>query len=182
MARQPSTSHPPNLLLIGRVGKPHGLRGEVKVAPETDEPQRFADLATVFVGASVQQARPCAVESVRFQQGRRGVTVVLKLEGIETPEEAATLRQRLVFAHEADLPPLDDDEFFLHDLVGASVVTEGGEPVGTVTDVLELPAQRVYVVERPGRPPALIPDVPAFLADLNVAERRLVVRPIEGLL
>ena len=174
--------NPDDLLLVGRIGKTHGVRGEVKVIPETDDPERFASLDVVFLGRTPEDAAPHPVTSVRFQQSKRGLTVVLGLEGIETVEQAAALRQQAVFAFEEDLPPLDDDEFFLHDLIGLDVVTEEGERIGAVKDVLELPAHLVYVVTRPDKPDALIPAVPAFIADVDVhGAQRLVVRPIEGL-
>ncbi len=173
---------PEELLLVGRVGTTHGVRGEVKVMPETEDPSRFTELDTVFVGQAPEQATARRVESVRFQQGRRGVTVVLKLAGFDTPEAAATLRRQAVFARAADLPPPDDDEFFLHDLIGARVVTDAGEEVGTLKDILELSAHAVYVVSRPGKPEAMIPAVPVFIAEVDLERKTLVVHPIEGLL
>ena len=175
--------NPDALLLMGRVGKVHGVRGEVKVIPETDDPDRFAALKTVFLGRTPEDAAPHSVASVRFQQGKRGAIVVLKLDSINTREEAAALQRKAVFAVEEDLPPLDDDEFFLHDLIGLAVVTEEGEAIGAVKEVLELPAHLVYVVARPDKPDAMIPAVPAFIAEVDVHDaQRLVVRPIEGLL
>ncbi len=174
--------NPETLLLVGRVGKTHGVQGEVKVIPETGDPERFAALETVFLGQQPEDAAPHSVLSVRFQQSKRGLTVILKLDGIETMEQAAALRRRAVFAFEGDLPPLADDEFFLHDLIGLDVVTEQGEAVGAVKDVLELRAHRVYVIARPGKPDAMIPAVPAFIADVDVDGAQLVVRLIEGLL
>ncbi|MFQ5568548.1 MAG: ribosome maturation factor RimM [Rhodothermales bacterium] len=170
------------LLLIGRVGKTHGVRGEVKVIPETDDPGRFAGLESVFMGHQPEKTTPHAVESVRFQQSRRGTTVVLKLAGIETIDEAAALRRLSVFALEDDLPPLAEGEYFLHDLIGLHVVTDQGEPVGKVREVLELPAHLVYVVVRPGKPDALIPAVPEFIAEVDLDASRIVVQPIDGLL
>ena len=174
--------NPETLLLVGRVGKTHGIRGEVKVIPETDDPKRFGALETVFLGKTPEQVEPHAVASVRIQHTKRGPTVVLKLAGIDTVDGAATLRRLSVFARQEDLPPLADDEFFLHDLIGLDVMTDQGEAVGMITDVLEMPANNVYVVARPGRADALIPAVPAFIDEVDVEGGRLVVRPIEGLL
>ena len=167
---------------MGRVGKTHGLRGEVKVIPETDDPKRFEALETVFLGKTPTQATPHAIASVRLQHTKRGPTVVLKLKGVDTVDGAAALRRLSVFARREDLPPLADDEFFLHDLIGLDVLTDQGEAVGTMADVLEMPANNVYVVSRPGLPDALIPAVPAFIDEVDIEGGRLVVRPIEGLL
>lgn len=169
-------------LLVGRVGKVHGVRGEVKVAPETDEPERFAELETVYVGRTPETARAHAIESVRLQPMRGGVTVVLKLEGVDTREEAESLRRLEVYAAEDELPPLEEDEVYLHDLIGLTVVTEAGEAVGTLSDIIQMPAHDVYVVQREGKPDALIPAVPEFIVDIDLDEERLVIRPIEGLL
>lgn len=169
-------------LLIGRIGKPHGLRGECKVIPETDDPGRFTLLKEVLVGATAESARLFGIAGVRMQHSGRGVTVLLRLHGVTSKEEAAALSRSGVFARSVDLPPLEEDEFFLHDVVGLSVLTEHGEAIGVVRDVWEMPASNVYVVARPGRRDALIPAVPAFIKRVDIAGARLVVQPIEGLL
>lgn len=169
-------------LLVGRVYRAHGVKGEVKVIPETDDPERFEALDEVYLGDTAETAEPYGVESVRYQVGGKGVTVVLRLEGVTTREEADALRQHGVYADEDDLPPLGEGEVYLHDLIGLAVVDEAGEAVGTVRDVLQMPAHDVYVVARPGRPDAMIPAVPAFVVGVDLEGGRLVVRPIEGLL
>src|SRR5690606_18616233 len=109
---------PDTLLLMGRCGRAHGVRGEVKVFPETDDPDRFAALARVFVGPSAEEAEERAVERVRFQPQKGRTVVLLHLGGVPARDEAEALRGLGVYAHEDDLPPLDEDEVYLHDLVG----------------------------------------------------------------
>ncbi len=173
---------PGELLLMGRFFKPHGVRGEIKVIPETDDPARFEALETVYAGDDARSASPLAVESVRIQQTKHGMTVLLKLEGINSVEAAEGLRQRLVFAREDELPALAEDEFYLHDLIGLRVESEEGEEIGKVKDVIDLPGQYVCVVARRGKPDAMIPGVPEFIVGMDLEAGRLVVRPIEGLL
>lgn len=170
------------LLLVGRVWRAHGVRGEMKVVPETDDPERFSDLETVFLGTRPETATPHAVESARFQTTKHGLNVVLKLVDIDTRDDADALRKVGVYARADDLPPLEEGELFVHDLIGLRVVTEDGTDVGVVRDVLDAPAQLVYVVERPDEPDAMIPDVPEFVVDLDIEAQRIVVRPIEGML
>ncbi|QXD14693.1 ribosome maturation factor RimM [Rhodocaloribacter litoris] len=173
---------PDNLLLVGRVYRAHGIRGEVKVIPETDDPERFTALATVYLGTTPERVVPHRIETVRFQQTRRGLLVVLKVEGVDTREAAEALRPLGVFASREDLPPLGEDEFFYSDLVGLRVVAEGEEGiVGHVEDVLELPAHPVLLVRRPGGAEAMVPAVPAFIAAIDFDAGEVVVRPIEGL-
>lgn len=174
---------PGELLLVGRVVRAHGTGGEVKVAPETDDPDRLAALPTLYVGRSERDAAPHAVEGVRFQQTKRGPLALVKLEDVGGREAANGLKKMRVFAAAADLPPLEDGEAFIHDLIGLRVESAGDEPIGTVKDVLDVPAHAVYVVGRPGgRPDALIPAVEAFVEEVDLEAGRLVVCPIEGLL
>lgn len=170
------------LLLVGRVIRAHGVKGELKVVAETDDPHRFKALEVVYLGARPEDAEPQPVESVRFHTTKRGPLVLLKLDGVDGRDEAELLRQRLVFAREGDLPPLEDGELFVHDLVGLDVITESGEAIGSVREVMEGPAHAVYVVARPGRSDALVPAVEAFVADVDLDAGRLVIRPIDGLL
>lgn len=173
---------PDALLLVGRIVREHGVRGELKVAPETDDPARFDDLEVVYLGATAARVKPHTVRSVRYQPTKRGRLVVLAIEGVDTREAAYALRQSLVFADVADLPPLEEDEVFVHDLIGLRVRTEAGEEVGVVEDVLDTPAHLTLRIARPGRPDALVPAVPAFVAETDLDAGVLVLTPIEGLL
>jgi len=170
------------LFEVGRIVRAHGVRGEVKVAPELDDPHAFEQLSSVYLGPDPSRAKPATVASVRFQPTQRGLLVILKLEGIDTREDAEALLKQSVYALDDELEPLAEDEFFLHDLPGLSVVTEDGALLGVVHDILELPAQPVLVVAREGLPEAMIPLVPEFIVDIDFEGGRVVVHLIEGLL
>jgi 16S rRNA processing protein RimM len=178
---------PTDLVLMGRCGRAHGVHGEVKVFPETDDPGRFAGLDRVFVGPSSSQARPFRVETVRYQYPKGLVVVLLGLEEVEGREAAEALVHQRVYASQADLPPLAEGEVYLHDLVGMTVVEVDeagapvGEPLGVVRDVLEGLAQDLVAVARGGQPDVLVPDVPEIVVGVDKEGRRLLVRPPEGL-
>ena len=171
-----------NLLLVGRVYRAHGLLGEMKVIPETDEPKRFSGLESVFLGDRAENAVAYPVEKVRFQDSKHGITVVLKLAGIESKEAADSFRKANIYAREVDLPPVEEDEVFLHDLIGLTVLTEEGEMIGKIRDVLEMPAQLVLVVEQEGGSEVMIPDVPEIVRDVDVDGGTMTIRPIDGLI
>lgn len=173
---------PGDLIQVATVWRAHGVRGELKLIPETDDLERVLGLPRVYLGRSAASATPHRVVRARPQTNKKGTLVVAELEGITVKEAADALRGALVFADAEVLPDLEEDEFYLHDLVGLSVVTDEGETVGVVKEVLELPAQEVCVVRRPDGRETMIPIVPAFIADVDLAEKRLVIRPIEGLL
>jgi 16S rRNA processing protein RimM len=173
-----------SLLLVGVCGPPHGIRGEVKVIPETDDPERLLGLERVWVGTSLEEARPREIVGARFHTSKRGLVVLMQFRGADTPEAAEALRKHRVYAHEDDLPALDEGDLYLHDLVGMAVLLEenGAEPIGEVAEVIEGVAQDLLVVRRPGQPDALVPDVPEIVVAVDPEAGTLTLRPPEGLL
>jgi len=165
---------------IGVVTRPHGLRGEVKVRPETDDPTRFESLDHVLLGDNSDQAQSFRIEGVRLQEMQVGTAVVLALEGVSDRNSAQELAGLPVWVDESALPPLEEDEVYVSDLVGLEVWEGTDRLAGTVADVLDLPAQLVLVVRRTSGGEALVPFVPDLIE--SVDERRIVVRPVEGLL
>lgn len=173
---------PEALILVGTIWRAHGIKGELKVIPETDDPERLLGIETFFMGATPDHAAPQAVEKARLHQIKRGTVVIVKLEGVDTREWAETMRDVNVFAHEDDLPPLEEGEVFVHDLIGLQVEDEAGEAIGTVENVITSTGHPVYVIAREGKPPAMVPAVDKFVTDVDLEARRIVIRPIEGLL
>lgn len=173
------------LLLMGRITRPHGVRGEMKVAPDTDDPQRFGGLERVFIGRDVSSAREVAVEGVRFQYPKGKTTVLLSLDGVDTVEAMEALRGLQVFADIDDLPPLEEGQTFLHDLIGLTVIeidedeAEVGE-LGTVKDLYD-GSQLLFAIARPDGSEMLLPDVEEFVRRIDIEARRMYVRVPEGL-
>lgn len=185
MTHHPSTSEAPapeSLLRLGRIFRPHGVRGELKVAPDMDDPTRLEAVEVVYVGPHEGRIVAHRVTSVRYQETKRGTTVILGLDGIADRGDAEVITKQFVYATEDDLPPLEEGELFVHDLIGLEVVTEAGEPVGTVLNLVEMPAHDVFVVQRAEGGERMIPAVDDFVVDIDLEEGRVIVRPIEGLL
>jgi 16S rRNA processing protein RimM len=167
-------------LVVGRVGRPHGLRGEVTVEVRTDDPdRRFAagsSLATVPA-----ERGPLTVAGSRWHSG----TLLVRFDGFDDRNGAEELRDALLAIDSEDLEPLGGpDDFYDHDLIGLQVVTAAGEPVGAVSDVLHH-GQDLLVIEGTGpRSGAeiLVPFVAAIVPEVDVAARRLVIDPPPGLL
>ncbi|MFQ5898954.1 MAG: ribosome maturation factor RimM [Candidatus Methylomirabilia bacterium] len=167
-----------DLVPIGEVLKPRGLRGEVKVRPLVEDRAQFERLGSCFlVGSDATRAEPRRVESVRSDGG----AVVLKLERCESVEDAQPLVGRLVAVPAAQLSPLPPGQFYAHALVGSRVVTTGGVVVGTFLAVEPGPAQDLWVVRDEGRE-HLIPAVVEIVVKVDMATRTIVIRPPEGLL
>ena len=173
---------PTDLVQVGFVFRPHGMEGELKIDPgATDDPARFEQLPVVFLGAQPHRVTRHAVASVRYQQTKRGTTVILGMEGIEDRDDAEAVSKFKVFATEEALE-LGEDELFAHDLVGWEVVTEEGTVLGTVTNLMEMPAQDLFVVRTSDDEEKMVPAVEDFILALDEEEERVVVRPIEGLM
>ncbi|MGE3276070.1 MAG: ribosome maturation factor RimM [Vicinamibacterales bacterium] len=169
---------PDGLVLVGVVARTHGLRGEVAVNLETDFPeQRFREGARLRArrrgGADVETLE---IETVRFHQGRPLVRFV----GYPTIDEAEALAGTELFVVEADLGPLPEGMYYHHQLLGCEVVDAAGEAIGSVAAVEgDMAASRLVVRSRRGE--VLIPLTPA-ICQVDVAARRVVVTPPEGLL
>ena len=174
--------HAEKLFEVGTIVRAHGVVGEVKIAPDMSDPHAFSTFETVYLGSSPQKARATALDGVRYQQVKQGLTVIARLRGINTRDAADALRKTRVYVPEALLPPLDEGEYFLHDLVDLTVVTESGDTVGHITEVLELPAQMTYRVARDGQPDVLIPDIPDVVKAIDFDAQRMIIHPLDGLL
>jgi 16S rRNA processing protein RimM len=166
------------LVVIGEITKPYGLRGEVRVTPLTDDPERFHRLAECVLWDAPRDER----ETRRITAARRhGEAVVLGFDGCVTADAAAGLAGRFVaLPREAALPP-PEGRFYPWQLEGCRVVTEDGREVGRVTGIAHAPAQDLWIVAD-GILERLIPAVPEIVSEVDLAGRRVVIRPPEGLL
>ncbi|HUJ76322.1 MAG TPA: ribosome maturation factor RimM [bacterium] len=165
-----------DLTCIGRVTEPRGLHGELKVAPLTTAPAFYTGLADVILD-SPRGLRAFAVEELREAPPHW----VLRLKGVTDRGMAEALRGAQVLVPSAALKPLAEDEYFAHDLVGCRVETLAGVQVGTVSAVLETPANDMLEVEGGGRE-VLVPMVGAVVKEVDLRRRLIRIDPPPGLL
>ncbi|MFI7697492.1 ribosome maturation factor RimM [Nonomuraea sp. NPDC049480] len=164
-------------LVVGRIGRPHGVRGDVTVEVRTDEPERRFAVGT-SIATDPAGRGPLVVAGCRWHKD----VLLVTFEGVTDRDAAADLRGTLLVIDSAEVEPSDDpDEFHDHQLIGLAVETVSGEPVGEVEDVLHH-GQDLLVVRREGQDEALIPFVKALVPEVDLAGGRLVVDPPEGLL
>ena len=176
-------------IVVGRIGRPHGIRGEVVIGVRTDEPDlRFAVGATVDVRSTPDDPGPgdhtggehLTVASARWHSGQ----LLVAFAGITDRTAAAELTGSWLSVDSSQLPDISDpDEFRDHELIGLSVRTCAGDPVGVVTDVLHY-GQDLLVVRRQDEPggEALIPFVKAIVPEVDIRAGVVVIDPPPGLL
>jgi 16S rRNA processing protein RimM len=167
------------LVAVGEVLKPHGLRGEVKVRPLTDRPvERFRALRhCVLWRPEIDQRESCHVSACRFD----GDVLLLKIDGFDSPERARSLAGRLLAVERTEALPARDGTFYPWQMEGARVETRDGRVVGHFAGIDSGGAQELWAIDD-GQRQRLIPAVPEIVLDVNVAERRIVIDPPEGLL
>ena len=173
----------PELTIVGRVRRAHGIHGELVIEPLTDAPDAvFAPGRRLFAGTVEGDPSPDAktlvVESSRPFKGGW----IVAFEALADRNEAERWRERYVLAPRSELEPAGDDQVYVHDLFGLAVVRAGSlEAVGEVTDVYELPQGILLDVRRPNGS-VLVPFRPEVVTHVDLAARRLVIDPPEGLI
>jgi 16S rRNA processing protein RimM len=168
----------PHLVVIGEIGRPYGLRGEVHVTPITDDPGRFGRVRECVVWDTARDAR----EPYRLTGARqRGDDVIVALAGCDSPEAARTLTGRFLAVPESAALPLDDAHFYPWQLTGCRVVTDEDREIGVVAGIEQSPAHDLWVVQGAGRE-HLIPAVAEIVHEVDLTARRVVIRPPDGLL
>ena len=164
-------------LKIGAVTTTHGVRGEMKVFPTTDDPQRFLDLDEVIL-TNGKQSETHSIVGVKFVKN----LVILKLEGIESMDEAVRYRSWDVMIPREKGVPLKENEYYVADVIGMMVRTEDGKLFGTLKDVMETGANDVYVVQTKEHGEVLIPAIKACIMRVNVEEGEMTVHLLPGLI
>ncbi|MDX2137231.1 MAG: ribosome maturation factor RimM [Chloroflexota bacterium] len=172
--------NPPKYLLLGEILRPHGVRGEVRMRVLTDYPERIAERDQVLLsededGTRIQTYQP---EALRMHQEY----ALLKLKGIDDRDAAERLRELYVLIELEDAVPLDEGEFYLYQIIGIEVVTEDGETLGTVRDVMETGANDVYIIDSERYGEVLLPAIPSVVLKTDIAAGVMTVRLMDGLL
>lgn len=165
------------LLQVGVITTTHGVRGEVKVFPTTDDPKRFKKLKTVLLDTG-KEKRELHLESVKFFKQ----FVIIKFKEFENMNEVEGLRQMPLLITRDQAVPCGENENFIADLIGLNVVTEEGEALGTLNDVLQTGANDVYVVKMTNGRELLIPAIRQCILDVNLDDGIMTVHLLEGLL
>lgn len=165
------------LLQVGVITQTHGVHGEVKVFPTTDDPERFLNLKYVFLDTGREKMK-LTIQSVKFFKQ----FVILKFKGINNINDIEKYKRCPLLVDRENAVELEEDEYFISDMIGMNVLTEDGEILGTLKDVIETGANDVYIVNSKEHGEVLIPAIKECILDVNVKEGRMLVHLMDGLI
>ncbi|EEG51837.1 16S rRNA processing protein RimM [[Clostridium] asparagiforme DSM 15981] len=166
-----------DMLRVGVITSPHGVRGEVKVFPTTDDAARFKTLKQVVLDTG-KETISLEIEHVKFFKNM----VILKFKGYDNINDIEKYRSKDLLIRREQAVELEEDEYFIADLIGLAVVTDAGEALGTVKDVMETGANDVYIVEMKDGRELLLPAIGDCILDVNLDEGRMTVHVLDGLM
>ena len=165
------------MLRVGVISSTHGVRGEVKVYPTTDDPERFLDLEEVILDTG-RERLPLKIENVKFFKNM----VILQFKGYDNINDIEKYKGRDLYITRDQAVELEEDEYFIADLIGMSVVAEDGTVLGTLADVMPTGANDVYVVRTENGKELLIPAIKECILNVDVEERAMRIHVMDGLL
>ena len=164
------------LLQVGVISSTHGVRGEVKVFPTTDDVKRFKKLKKVILDTGKEQL-PLEIEGVKFFKQ----FVILKFRGIDNINDIEKYKVKRLLVDREHAVKLKKDEYFIADMIGMDVFTEDGELFGALKDVMETGANDVYIIEMSDGKEVLVPAIKQCILDVDIENRKMVIHLLEGL-
>lgn len=165
-----------DLFQIGVITATHGIRGEVKVFPTTDDPQRFKKLKYVLLDTG-KETLELEIAGVKFFKNM----VILKFKGIDTINEAEAYRKKSLYVTRENAVALEENEYFIADLIGLCAQSDEGEDLGILTDVLQTGANDVYVLHKEGEADILLPAIKECVKKVDMEQKKIVVHLLSGL-
>ena len=165
------------MLRVGVITSPHGIKGEVKVFPTTDDAKRFKELKKVILDTGKEYI-PMEIEHVKFFKNM----VILKFKGYDNINEIEKYKSKDLLITRDQAVDLEPDEYFITDLIGLTVVSDQGVELGTLKDVLETGANDVYVVAMKDGKELMLPAIGDCILNVDLEQRRMEVHVLEGLM
>lgn len=153
-------------IVIGRVGAPHGVRGEARVVPMTDFPERFEGMSDVLI-----DDKSVGIEHVRYHNDK----IIIKFKGCDSRDDAQKLTGKMLSVPRSEAMPLNEGEYYTFDIIGLLVFDDNGEYLGKVVNVLETGSNDVYVARDDNGSETLIPALKSVVKEINLKDSRMVV-------
>lgn len=166
-----------DMLQVGVVTQTHGVRGEVKVFPTTDDVNRFKKLKQVILDTG-KEKMPLEIQSVKFFKQ----FVILKFKGIDNINDIEKYKRCSLYVTREHAVALEEDEYFIADMIGMEVCTEDGNIFGTLKDVIETGANDVYVIENAEHGEVLVPAIKECIRSVDIEKGQMMIHLMDGLI
>lgn len=166
-----------DLLKVGVITTTHGVRGEAKVYPTTDEPERFLELDYVLLDTG-RELRKLEIKNVKFFKN----LVILKFKGVDNINDIEKYKGRDLWIPREEGQELEEDEYYIADLLGMSVVLENGQEFGTLKDVMETGANDVYIIDSAEHGEVLLPAIKECILDVDLEKNVMTIHLMKGLI
>lgn len=166
-----------DMLQVGVITQTHGVRGEVKVFPTTDDVNRFKKLKQVILDTG-KETMPLEIQSVKFFKQ----FVILKFKGIDNINDIEKYKRCSLYVTREHAVPLEEDECFIADMIGMEVCTEDGNIFGTLKDVIETGANDVYVIESAEHGEVLVPAIKECIRSVDIEKGQMMIHLMDGLI
>lgn len=156
-----------DILRVGKIVNTHGLKGEVKVIPLTDDPKRYNDLEFVLIDGVERK-----IQGVKYQKDR----VIVKVEGINSIDEAEKYKNKYMEIPREYAVPLEEDSYYIADIIGCTVYDTNGKDLGKIFDVIQTKNNDVYWIKKPKE--LLIPVLLEIVTDIDVENKKITIKPV----
>lgn len=166
-----------DLLKVGVITTTHGVRGEVKVYPTTDGPERFLELDYVLLDTG-KELRKLEIKNVKFLKN----LVILKFKGVDNINDIEKYKGRDLWIPREEGQELEEDEYYIADLLGMSVILEDGREFGTLKDVMETGANDVYIIDSAEHGEVLLPAIRECILDVDLEKNVMTIHLMKGLI
>ena len=166
-----------DMLQVGVITQTHGVRGEVKVFPTTDDVNRFKKLKQVILDTG-KETMPLEIQSVKFFKQ----FVILKFKGIDNINDIEKYKRCSLYVTREHAVPLEEDEYFIADMIGMEVCTEDGNIFGTLKDVIATGANDVYVIESAEHGEVLVPAIKECIRSVDIEKGQMMIHLMDGLI
>lgn len=164
-------------LQVGVISSTHGIRGEVKVYPTTDDNARFQELKEVLLDTGKEQI-PLEIQNVRYFKQM----VILKFKGIDNINDIERYKGRPLLVTREHAVPLNENEYYIADLIGMDILTENGDHLGHLSDVLETGANDVYIIQTKDEKEVLIPAIQECILKVDPEANQMTIHLMKGLI
>ncbi len=166
-----------DMFQVGVITQTHGVRGEVKVFPTTDDVNRFKKLKQVILDTG-KETMPLEIQSVKFFKQ----FVILKFKGIDNINDIEKYKRCSLYVTREHAVALEEDEYFIADMIGMEVCTEDGNIFGTLKDVIETGANDVYVIENAEHGEVLVPAIKECIRSVDIEKGQMMIHLMDGLI